>query len=1095
MRMTNLKNLFAAWFLLSVMVCAASGKIIYVDADAPGPTHDGSSWTHAYTGLQTAISAASNCEVWVAEGFYRPTGPGGSRTASFNLKNTVTIKGGYAGFGEPDPNAREINVYETVLSGDLNGDDSLGIYSDNSYHVVYSNSRYSAILDGFTITGGFANGSFDEKYGGGMYSHSGAPKLISCKFIGNYAAYGAGIYTNRSSITLTNCIFINDGVRNNSPSSPRFNNCIFISCGIDIVRRSKPSMTNCIVRGSSNLINSGTSVIYSNVEGGFPGTGNIDADPCFVDSANGDYHLSPNSPCIDTGNPLYSPSSGETDIDGEPRVMGGRVDMGVDEFTSTLTPVIGISPTSFELSVNIGSPNPQANLYIRNIGSSTMDWEVTEDCPWLQVDPDEGESSGETDQVTLSTDLWGLGPGSYHCELEITAGGAANSPQTVDINLTIIGPVIWLSSTEFMFSAFEGGANPGKKVLSISNSGGGTLEWEISYECDWLNVDPNFGSSTGGPNNAILSVDVSGLVGGSYNCQLIITDPQAENNPQVVEVDLVVVGPVIELSASEFDFSTEEGGTDPNEQILTIRNSGGGTLNWEIIYDCNWLSVDPNAGSSTGETDNIILSVDATDLSMGKYICQLTVSDSNAENSPQQLTVTLHILGMEAFVPSQFLTIQEAIDHVNHGGIVTVSDGIYTGAGNRNINFKGKAITVHSENGPLNCIIDCEQAYNQRGFIFHGGEDANSVLSGFTIKRVKAMFNGGGISCNGSSPTIENCIIINNSTQNFSAGKSYGGGIYCGSNSNPTIVGCIIRSNTVSGGGGLDFGMDGESGYGGGIYCSADSHATIEGCIVSDNKAVGGNGFIMMDPVWGGNGYGGGIYGNVTINNSAIIRNTVLGGDGDYGGNGYGGGIYTNSATVNNGTISANTAAGGQNYPVGEGYSYGGGMYIGGGMTLTNCILWGNAASIGPEIYGSGSVSYSDVQGGYGGEGNIDTDPCFVDTDCRLSSDSPCIDAGDNNEPNPGLADLDGHDRIIDGDCNGSEVVDMGAYEFNYAYMGDFDYNCRVNFADLSIFGLAWTSQPGDFNWDFACNISIPADNVIDKRDLAAFADNWLTGF
>jgi hypothetical protein len=109
--------------------------------------------------------------------------------------------------------------------------------------------------------------------------------------------------------------------------------------------------------------------------------------------------------------------------------------------------------------------------------------------------------------------------------------------------------------------------------------------------------------------------------------------------------------------------------------------------------------------------------------------------------------------------------------------------------------------------------------------------------------------------------------------------------------------------------------------------------------------------------------------------------------------------------------------------------------------------------------------------------------------------DSPCIDTGDNNAPNLPATDFDGHPRIIDGDCNDTEVVDMGAFEFNYAYMGDFDYNCRVNFADLSIFGLAWRSQPGDFNWDFACNIGIPADNVIDRLDLAVFADNWLAGF
>lgn len=140
-------------------------------------------------------------------------------------------------------------------------------------------------------------------------------------------------------------------------------------------------------------------------------------------------------------------------------------------------------------------------------------------------------------------------------------------------------------------------------------------------------------------------------------------------------------------------------------------------------------------------------------------------------------------------------------------------------------------------------------------------------------------------------------------------------------------------------------------------------------------------------------------------------------------------------------------------------------------------------------------IIHSDVQGGYVGLGNIDADPCFVDAgggDFRLSSDSPCIDAGDNSEPNLGATDMDGHPRIIDGDCNDAEVVDMGAYEFNYAYMGDFDYSCGVDFADFSIIALAWMAEPGDHNWDPICNIAVPPDSLIDWRDAAVLCDNWL---
>jgi len=130
------------------------------------------------------------------------------------------------------------------------------------------------------------------------------------------------------------------------------------------------------------------------------------------------------------------------------------------------------------------------------------------------------------------------------------------------------------------------------------------------------------------------------------------------------------------------------------------------------------------------------------------------------------------------------------------------------------------------------------------------------------------------------------------------------------------------------------------------------------------------------------------------------------------------------------------------------------------------------------------------------------------DDNLRLSPDSPCIDAGDNssvpadtadldgdgNTTEPIPFDLDGHPRIIDGDCNDSNIVDIGAYEFAWAYIGDFDDECDVDFEDFAIFALAWLTEPGQPQYNPACEISIPADNSIDWHDLDILTDNWLTG-
>jgi parallel beta-helix repeat protein len=173
--------------------------------------------------------------------------------------------------------------------------------------------------------------------------------------------------------------------------------------------------------------------------------------------------------------------------------------------------------------------------------------------------------------------------------------------------------------------------------------------------------------------------------------------------------------------------------------------------------------------------------------------------------------------------PADFNNIQAAIDDANNGDTVLVADGIYTGQGNLNIDFKGKAITVRSQNGPQSCVIDCNR--QNRGFYFrslHSEGYKNSVLNGFTIMNGYAS-NGGGIYCDqDSSPTIANCTIVGN------IAASSGGGIYCDYYSSPTIANCTIVGNIAAS-------------SGGGIYCV--NARSITNCIIGCNKAsVSGGG-------------------------------------------------------------------------------------------------------------------------------------------------------------------------------------------------------------------------------------------------------------
>jgi hypothetical protein len=163
--------IFALNVVLSVCT-AVNAHIIYVDTDAPG-ADNGSSWNDAYNYLQDALNAAmATDEIRVAQGAYEPDqGTGitaGDRFATFQLVNGVTVKGGYAGFGQPNPDTRNIELYETILSGDLAGNDGANFANntENSYQVVTgSGTDATAVLDGFTITAGNANGTGIYRYG------------------------------------------------------------------------------------------------------------------------------------------------------------------------------------------------------------------------------------------------------------------------------------------------------------------------------------------------------------------------------------------------------------------------------------------------------------------------------------------------------------------------------------------------------------------------------------------------------------------------------------------------------------------------------------------------------------------------------------------------------------------------------------------------------------------------------------------------------------------------------------------------------------------------------------------------------------------
>ncbi|MBV7339786.1 right-handed parallel beta-helix repeat-containing protein [Chloroflexi bacterium TSY] len=262
--------------------CPAA-NILYVDANAQG-ANDGTSWTDAYIKLQDALAEQPNCsdvdQIWVAAGVYYPDEGGGQtdndRNATFQLLNGVTLYGGFDG-SENSVDQRDIELNVTILSGDIDGDDTNSdnnfvaesaddIVGNNAYHVVIgSGTDDTTALDGFTVTAGKADGSGDTAKGGGMFNDNGSPTVRNVTFSGNSAKFGGGVYNHTdSSPTLSNVRFVSNSADNrgggmyiHNNSNPTLNNVEFISNstndggGIYSNNNSNPELNNVTFSGNS----------------------------------------------------------------------------------------------------------------------------------------------------------------------------------------------------------------------------------------------------------------------------------------------------------------------------------------------------------------------------------------------------------------------------------------------------------------------------------------------------------------------------------------------------------------------------------------------------------------------------------------------------------------------------------------------------------------------------------------------------------------------------------------------------------------------------------------------------------------------------
>jgi len=660
--------------------------------------------------------------------------------------------------------------------------------------------------------------------------------------------------------------------------------------------------------------------------------------------------------------------------------------------TLTIQPgSLEVSPDTFTLETPFGASPTNRSFTVHNSGSTgVMSYVVSDDAGWLSVSPTNGTCSTETNTVDISFDTVSLAVGFYTGTVFVTSSDVDNSPQAVVVYLEVTAPTIELSASSITTEAPFGGSPLDQRFTVHNSDGSGAMDYTVSNDVLWLSVSPTNGICEGTTNTVTISFDTASLAVGSYTGTISVASAEADNSPQEVTVYLEVVPPSINLSTGLIvvQGSREE---PPADQSFTIYNTGNsGAMSYTVSTNESWLSVSPESGTvpevnppafPTGE--EITVSFDISALLVGSYTGTISVASADADNSPQEIQVSLTVKAGIIYVSrvgndlssgyswnEAKETIQAGVNALEmSGGTVLVSNGTYYVDSEILIN---SPLTLQSLSGRDKTIISPQ--FRSRCLNL---EDQTIIVEGFTLERGYTDGSGGAVYCVGITPLLTNCVISSSSAD------GNGGGVI-----NGTLKNCVITTNVAQI-------------SGGGLY-----NSTIENCEIRGNKSSVN---------------GGGLYGGSALNSSFIENIAVTNGGGMYGGTAWGCLFESNSVSNNGGgtydcnlkncTVVTNLAG-----------NTGGGMH---GGDVRNSIVYYNDPE---DMIDEGSVFYScspDLTPGDFRD-NITNAPMFFSDDAgayQLGAASPCIDTGGDSS---GLWPLDliGNPRIT------KDTVDMGAYEY-----------------------------------------------------------------
>jgi len=1057
------KHIFLIFLFILV---STSQAVIYVDQDATG-FNSGKSWTNAYVDLQDALEEAffSPDDIWVAEGTYYPiyqTNPLEFRSVAFRLINGVSIYGGFdPDAGVTEFKSRKPSIYICTLSGDIG---IKGNNTDNCYHILYHPDTISvnntAILDGFIIKNGNANGTSHYGSGGAVYNNDNSPGFINCTFESNTANNdGGAVYnTNGSNPGFLNCTFYyniatsisNGGAICNINSDPTLNGCVFDELyttadnsayfGGGIYNSdSNPYITNCEfyecdAESGAAIYNDNSSPTIYNCTFQY----NRASGAAFNCRGGAIANINNSNPMVTGGLLYFNIAFGESfgkgggiycDATSVPHISGTMFesniswDNGGGIYCDGTSPMIddnavfsgnsanlggaiyctnsfGISVTNVTFEENVAHENGGA-MYFNNSTPSIVDCNIiSNESQWsgagLAFINGSGGTVSNCNIESNMTTIANQMGGGIYCNLS----SPTITDTTITGNTTKIGGGI----------ACELNASPTLTNCRIINNtaaydAGGlfavdscapTLINCIVADNQTLGDSPGYGQ--GGA--MYLANDSSATL---KNCTIANNTADASTGGIYTFVATVSLTNCIVWSNSGTQLNLD---TDSSATYCDVQGGYTGTGNidqnplfiYEVTGNYHLQQTSPcvDTASNTAAS-GITTDIDGDDRIIDGDGDATDTVDMGADEAPE--------IPSTVWVDDDYTPGGANDGHAwGYDAFNIIQDGINAVATGGTVNV---AAGTYVENITLNKELALDGSGPWQTTI--DGNDDGSVIAAFDVT---------------DNTTITGFTITNGSGTDLGGSLIVGGGIFL-NNSDLILAHCIITDNTAI--------------YGGGIDNENTASPTVVNCLFTNNTAS----------------YGG-VVDNFSNCNPEFINCTFA----------------QNTATTNGDAFyNENNCS----------------------PTVTNCILWDNSVN---EIYNDAgssiTITYSNIRGSWPGTANLDTDPLFLDLsgrNFRLPHSSPCVENGSNAAVMvTGFTDdLDNTTRIDADNCIYPPIVDRGAYELNLQRIGDFNNDCAVNLIDFSIFAADWLSN------EYQSDIAPPyADGIVDTDDLKYFVEHWL---